>query len=144
MTGTNTASPRFLYQRLISAQNALGQIKTRTELKQEPASPLNDIRAMVRPGLLSPIEIVVTSINPTLAWPSDSVQVEATVMDRTKTETSGTVTGDLLQDGFHPLFSSGFGGGALTATALGPGQKVSGAVTLKQWRAAPTFLKVGL
>lgn len=147
MTKPNTASPRFLYQRLIAAQNALGQIKTMTELKREPASLLNEIGAIVGRFLVRPIEIVVDSVNPNSAWPSDSVQVEVTVTNRTQTETSGLVTGDVLQDGFNPIFSSGFGAGkagALAVTALGPGQKVSGTVTLKHWKATTTFLKVGL
>lgn len=142
------SSPRALYQRMITAQNALGHIRAITEIESEPASALNDIRRILRPGLLSTVEIVVNNISPSPAWFSDSVQVAVTVTNRTKMQTSGTVTGDVLQDGFTSVFSSGFNTAKLLALAinsLAPGQKVSGTVTLKKrTAAAATFLKVGL
>src|SRR5579862_2632810 len=143
MAKPGSDSPRSLYQRLIGAQNALGKIKAVTEIKREPASILSDIRDILRPGLLNSVDIVIDNINPRSAWPSDSVQIQVTVTNRTKMQTSGTVTADVLQDGFNPIFGSGFNSGkrgALAVTALGPGQQASGTVTLQRWRANPAFL----
>jgi hypothetical protein len=141
-----STSPQALYQRMINAQNLLGEIKGVTESRREPESILNEIRKVFRPGPWETVEIIVGSISPTSAWPTATVQVDVTVINRTKTQTSGRITADLLQDGFNPIFSSGFGTGkgALEIDTLGPGQKVSGTVTLKGWRATPSFLKVGM